>query len=138
MKQPLKYAILSVIGGFVYCLIEILWRGYTSPTMAVVGGICFILCGGINEFLEWDTALISQMFICSVIVTAVEFIAGVVINIFCGLNVWDYSQQPYNIGGQICLLYSNLWFLLSAAAILLDDYLRYWIFKEDKPKYKIF
>ncbi|MEA5083307.1 MAG: hypothetical protein VB018_04040 [Lachnospiraceae bacterium] len=138
MKQYLKYAFLAAVGGWVYCFIEILWRGYTSPTMAIVGGICFILCGSINEFLEWDTALISQMFICSIIITAVEFIAGVLINIICGLSVWNYSQEPYNLYGQVCLLYTNLWFILSAAAIILDDYLRYWLFKEDKPKYKIF
>ena len=36
------------------------------------------------------------------------------------------------------LLFFNIWFYLSLVAIILDDYLRYWMMGEEKPKYKIF
>ena len=134
----LKYTLLFFIGGFAYGGIEILFRGFSHISMLIAGGICFILIGLLNEVFPWDMALISQMFISAGIVTVVEFIIGWIVNIWMGLNVWDYSTLPYNVMGQICLLFINIWFFLSLFAILLDDYLRYYILKEEKPKYKIF
>ncbi len=91
------------------------------------------LIGLINEIFSWDIAFLSQMVISSVIITVVEFIFGLVVNIWMGLNVWDYSNQPYNIMGQTCILFSIIWFFLSPLAILLDDYLRYYLLGEGKP-----
>jgi uncharacterized membrane protein len=138
MKQLLKYFVLLITGGIIYYIIELLWRGYSHWTMAIVGGICFILVGTINEFYTWDMALVSQMFLSAIIITGMELIAGIMLNIFIGLDIWDYSNLPYNILGQICLLYTNIWFLLSLPAILLDDYIRYRWLSEEKPHYKLF
>jgi uncharacterized membrane protein len=134
----LKYTFLFLIGGFVYGGIEILSRGYSHISMLVAGGICFILIGLINEVFSWNMAIISQMAISALIITMVEFVIGVVVNIWLKLNVWDYSTKPYNILGQVCLLYTNIWFFLSLFAILMDDYLRYFLLKEEKPRYRIF
>ena len=41
----------------------------------------------------------------------------------------------FNILGQISLPFSLIWFLLSGIIIIVDDWLRYKLFKEDKPKY---
>jgi len=106
--------------------------------MLVAGGICFILIGLIDQVFSWDMALISQMVLSAGIITAVEFLVGLIVNVWLKLNVWDYSDMPYNIMGQVCLLYTNIWFLLSLFGILADDYLRYYILKEEKPRYKIF
>jgi uncharacterized membrane protein len=106
--------------------------------MAIVGGVCFILVGLLNEFYTWDMALISQMFLSAIITTVIELIAGIVLNIFLKLNIWDYGNLPYNFIGQICLLYTNIWFILSLPAILLDDYIRYRFLGEEKPHYKLF
>ena len=137
IKQLFKYVVLFLIGGATYFCIEMLWRGHSHWTMFIVGGICFIFCGGINEWFDWDMPLWKQMLICSVGITAIEFFAGIAINLIFKLNVWDYSNQPFNILGQICLLYSSLWFLLSLLAIVADDFLRYWFFNEEKPHYKL-
>lgn len=71
------------------------------------------------------------------IAEVVEFITGLVVNIWLGLGVWDYSNMPFNLLGQICLPFAFAWVALSAIAIVLDDYLRYWIFGEEKPRYKL-
>jgi len=134
----IKYILLFFIGGFAYGGIEIIFRGYSHISMLVAGGICFILIGLLDEVFPWNMALISQMFISAGIVTAVEFIIGLIVNVWLKLNVWDYSAQPYHIMGQICLLFTNIWFFLSLAGILLDDYLRYFLLGEEKPRYKIF
>lgn len=105
--------------------------------MTIVGGVCFLLIGHLNERYPWEMALASQMLISTAIVTMVELAAGLVLNVGMGLGVWDYSGMPYNLWGQVCLAFSCAWFLLSLPAILLDDWLRYWWFGEERPHYKI-
>ena len=133
-----KVILLFVFGGLMYMGVEILFRGYTHFSMFFVGGLCFVLVGGINEKLPWNMAFVSQMMIASLLVTAVEFFAGVILNLLLGLGVWDYSTLPYNLLGQISLIFSVGWFFLSAVGILLDDWLRYIIYGEERPHYKIF
>jgi len=134
----LKYTFLFLTGGFAYGTIEIAFRGYSHISMLFAGGICFIGIGLLNEVFRWDMALLSQMVISALIITIVEFVTGLIVNVWLKLNVWDYSSQPYNIMGQVCLLFTNIWFVLSLFGILLDDYLRYFLLKEEKPRYKIF
>ena len=133
-----KVVLLFVFGGLMYMGVEILFRGYTHFSMFFVGGLCFVLVGGINEKLPWNMAFVSQMMIASFLVTVVEFIAGVILNLLLGLGVWDYSALPYNLLGQISLIFSVGWFFLSAIGILLDDWLPYIIYGEERPHYKIF
>lgn len=129
-------AVLFAIGGTIYYMIELIWRGYSSLPMVLVGGLCFLFCGSINEFLGWDMLIWKQMFICAVGITAIEFLSGYILNIVLGLGIWDYSNMPFNIIGQICLPFTVAWYILSLLAIVLDDHLRYWIFGEEKPRYK--
>lgn len=138
VKTILKLIILFIIGGTIYVSLELLFRGRSHISMFILGGFCFVLIGGINNYISWEMPLILQMIIGAVVITTLEFITGYIVNIKLGLNVWDYSNQPFNIMGQICLSFSFLWMLISLIAIVLDDYLRYWIFKEKKPKYHLF
>lgn len=135
MKKLLKLGCLFLIGGAIYILIELVYRGYSHWTMFIVGGLCFVLIGGINEFLSWDTPLWLQAGLGAVIITALEFICGCIVNLALGWNVWDYSNTPLNILGQVCLPFAIIWFVIAHAGIVLDDYLRYWLFKEEKPHY---
>ncbi len=133
-----KKLILFLIGGISYYLIEILWRGYSHLSMFILGGICFVLIGMINEFYEWEMPLWKQMLFASLIVTILELIFGLILNVWLGLGIWDYSNLKLNVLGQISLEYYVLWFILSLPAILLDDWLRYFLFKEEKPRYQVF
>lgn len=136
--RALRPLILIGIGGFLYILIELIFRGRTHWTMFIVGGVCFWLIGLINEKIPWDMPFWKQCIIGAVIVTTIEFVSGCVINLRLGWNVWDYSNLPFNVLGQICLPFSLLWVLISAVAIILDDYLRFWLYGEERPKYKFF
>ena len=133
-----KHLCLVIIGAFLYLFIEILYRGHTHWTMGILGGACFVLIGLINEILSWETPLLVQGLIGSLIITVLEFISGVILNIWLGLGIWDYSQMPFNLLGQICLPFTIAWFFLAIVAIILDDCLRYWLFKEEKPRYRLF
>lgn len=136
IKLIIKYVVLFVMGGLVYMSLEILWRSYTHWTMGVLGGICSICLGLINELLSWETPLVLQMLIGGAIITVLELVTGCIVNLWLGWNVWDYSDLPYNFLGQISLFSSIGWIGLSLVGIVLDDYLRYWLFHEEKPRYK--
>lgn len=137
MKKALKYLFLFFFGGIVYILIELLWRGYSHWSMGILGGMCFILLGLINERYTWDIPLWIQMLLGSFIITLLEFIAGCILNLHFHLNIWDYYDMPFNILGQICLPYMILWFFLSPICIVADDYIRYIFFDEEKPTYHL-
>ena len=137
MRTLLKHGILAGTGGAIYYLIELLWRGYSHWTMAVLGGLCFLVVGIINEVLDWDTPLWQQAIYGAAIITVLELGAGIILNLLLGLDIWDYSSIPCNLLGQICLPYFLLWIILSVPAILLDDYLRHFLFGEEKPRYKL-
>lgn len=137
LNQILKHLCLGITGGLMYTLIEILWRGYSHWTMFLLGGICFVCIGLINEIIPWDMVLSKQMFIGAILITLLEFITGCIVNLYLKWDVWDYSNLPFNLYGQICVPFMIAWYYVSGLAIVLDDWLRYWLFHEEKPHYKL-
>lgn len=132
-----KYITLFDVGGLLYVLLELLWRGWSHWTMFLLGGLCFVALGLINEALPWDMLLWKQMLLGACIVTALEFLTGCTVNLWLGWGVWDYSNLPGNILGQISPQFFVLWLLVSLAGIVLDDWLRYWWFGEERPRYRL-
>lgn len=137
IKLFFKYSILFSYGGFVYMILELLFRHRTHYTMAFLGGLCFIFLDAINELISWSTPLILQGIIGGcLIVTPLEYLFGVYFN--KDFSIWCYTNMPFNFQGQICLPFTILWCFVSIIGIVLADYLRYYIFNEEKPRYKIF
>lgn len=133
----LVHGLMGVLGGLAYAGIELLWRGHTHWTMGVLGGICFVLIGLINEVLPQDTPMLQQMLCGAALVTAAELIAGLALNRWLGLDIWDYSGLPLNLWGQVCAEYSALWFLLSGAAAVAEDWLHHIICGQAMPDYRL-
>ena len=137
-KHILKYLVLFLVGYCVYIAIEVTFRNYSFPLMGIVGAISFILIDRINEVMPWDTDLIIQSLIGSLIVTTFELIVGEGLKFFNQPPMWDYSSLPLNFDGVICLPFSLVWVLLSAIAILLADAINYYLLHEEPtPHYKI-
>ena len=80
--------------------------------MALTGGICFTILYNLNKKFS-HKPLLEKCLMGSAVITAVEFIVGCIVNLGLKMNVWDYNKMHFNLLGQICLLYSFLWFLLS-------------------------
>lgn len=121
--------LLSVffVGGIIYTLTEMLWRGYSHPSMTVAGGVCFLAIYLMTHALTRDRTVAEFLMKCvlgGLIITAVEFVAGVIVNIVLGLDVWDYSDVPGNILGQICPAFTLAWIAISAPAQWLSDVIR--------------
>ena len=112
IKLAKHYAVFFLIGCIGYPIIEILWRGYTHISMVFAGGLCFCVFSLVNRiFKEWN--LLCRALVSALGVIAVELVFGVVFNILLGLEVWDYSEQPLNLLGQVCPLFFLLWTLLA-------------------------
>ena len=105
-------ASVFLFGALGYPALEIFWRGYTHPTMALAGGLGAVLLCCINRRLA-PGDLILRLFASGAAITLTELIFGVVFNLALGMGVWDYSDLPLSLLGQICLPYSLLWCLLS-------------------------
>jgi len=143
LRKVIKALTLFAVGAAVYWAVEFGWRSLVNTlpvhwTMPVLGGCLFLLLGGLNEYLPWEMSLAKQALVGTVVITVAEFFAGLVLNDWLGLAVWDYSHLPFNLLGQICLGFTLAWVPLSVVAIVLDDWVRYWLFGEDKPHYTLF
>ena len=57
MKTFIKYIVLAIIGGLLYYLIEIAFRGYSHWSMMILGAWCFIALGMLNEVIPWEMPL---------------------------------------------------------------------------------
>lgn len=138
MKKLTKLLILFLFGGASYIIIEILYRGYSHFSMFILGGILFLEIGILNELCDNKTSLLLQGIIGSFLITVSELITGLILNVWLNLNIWDYSDLPFNILGQISLPYSIIWIFISIVAVILDDILRHRLFGEIRPYYKLF
>jgi hypothetical protein len=130
-----KTIALCLVGGVLYCCMEGIWRGYTHWTMFLLAAFLSLPLDQINEQMSWDTPIWLQAIFGGMGITAAELVAGLILNVWFGLRVWDYSDLPWNYMGQICPQYSVLWVLLAGFGIVLFDILRWCLFDEEKPRY---
>lgn len=126
-----------MLGGSSYVLMELVFRGWSHWTMFLLGGALFLALGNLNEHMSWEVPLLLQGVLGAVVVTGAELAAGCILNLWLGMDIWDYSDLPFHFMGQICLSFSMLWVGVSVLAIVLDDWIRYWLFQEERPHYRL-
>ena len=106
-----------LMGYFMYSLIEIVVRGYTHWSMALTGGLVLAIFYDINS--RKAITVIKNCIIGAIIITLIELMVGIFVNRLMHWEVWDYSDMPLNIWGQICLPFSIAWFFISIPAYYL-------------------
>lgn len=109
------------IGAFCYGLAEVVARGYTHWSMALTGGTVLVLFTLINQ--TRNIPLLMKCLLGMTIITSLEFSVGMLVNVAAGWNVWDYSDKPFNLMGQICPQFSAVWFLVSIPAFRLSSFI---------------
>ena len=130
-------------GGTVYYFLEVIWKllreepERISWTMLVVAILLCIPVERCGAELPWSCPLWLQAAGCAALVTVVELAAGIVLNVWMGLGVWDYSHLPGNLWGQICPQFSALWWVMCLAFIPVFDWLRWTVEGGTKPYYTI-
>ncbi len=126
-----------MLGGVLYGVLEVLWRGHTHWTMMPLAAALCVPLDIANEHMPWELSLWAQAVIGGTVITAAEFVAGCILNLWLGLDIWDYSALPFNLLGQVCLQYWALWCLLAGPVIVGFDWLDYWLCGGERPRYRL-
>lgn len=132
LKRLSRGLSLFTIGGVGYVIIENIWRGYSHITMFFAGGLSFLCIEIMDVRLGKRIGMFPKCVLGSGIITAIEFIFGCIFNLHYKMDVWDYSHLPFNLLGQISLVFSALWCLLSYPVLLLGKLIRRGLFREKK------
>ena len=102
--------------------------------MFPLGGVIGILLGLFNE---WPRIRKMNVFFHALfgtlLIFILEFGSGIILNIFLRFNIWDHSEIPLNLLGQIALPYAIVWFFLCPFVFWLDDYLKFVLYKKGNP-----
>ena len=69
--------------------------------------------------------------------TAAELVAGLILNVWLGLGIWDYSGLWGNLWGQICPRFALLWCVLAVPAIVIFDWWSYLFGCGERPRYRL-
>ncbi len=114
-----SYIFMFSLGAVIYPCFEILYRGYTHFTMVILGGISAVFIHRINRSLT-DAAIPIKALLCAFAITALEFVFGVIFNVFLKMKIWDYSSMAIHVLGQISPVFSFIWFVLSLVGIYIS------------------
>ena len=128
MQSIIKFVVVFIAGGLIYGAMEIIFRGHTHWSMMVAGGICAIFLYLIA--VKSREPLWMKWIMGGAVITTVEFMAGIIVNIVLGWNVWSYAHNRANLFGQICLLFTLLWVLISVPGIWLMQVVSRHVFKD--------
>ena len=143
MKKIIGKLGLFLSCGFIYCMIEILFRGWSHWSMFVLAGFLGVFCvDSVNNVLSFDCDYIVQILISTILCIIGEGISGIILNVWLQLNVWDYSKMAFGtfFFGQCNVIFCAAWALIIGLfAILYCDAYNYYILKiEPCPYYVIF
>lgn len=136
-KRLEELLFLWALGGTIYYSLEKIFRGFSHVSMFILGGICMVFFAAQGLSSKWKEALWKQVLRAACFVTACEFITGIIVNKWLDLAVWDYTDQPFQLFGQICLPFAILFSGLAAVGIIVSGYLLHWLFGEEKPEFHI-
>ena len=126
-----------MVGGFIYCIIELLYRGYTDISMYILAGFCAVIMGGLNNLFSFNMPFGWQVLLASAACIVGEYITGVIVN--QNFTVWDYRNLPLTFAnGQLNAFFCLAWVGISIIGIPLLDYVEWHYMKSgEKPYYII-
>lgn len=115
-----SYLFLFACGATAYPTLELFWRGHTHFTMVLLGGLCGLFIHRINRCLPREPFL-TRALLSAFAITILEFAVGCLVNLVLDWRVWNYSSHRFHIWGQVCLLYSFYWFLISLPSLAVSS-----------------
>lgn len=130
-QKMIEALFVCLFGGVGYYGIEVLFRGTSHWSMALCGAICFWFLYRMNR-LHYRIPLPLRAVAGALFITAVELVAGCILNVGLGWEIWNYSELPMNFLGQICLPFSIIWFFLSFVGAFPSYLIRRIVFLADE------
>lgn len=95
----------------------------TGPVCPIYGAGMGIMLVAMKPFIDsWLWSILGSIVICS----ALELVVGLALRWLFHAQWWDYSNEPFNIAGLICLRFSIAWgfggaFLIKVVHPLIED-----------------
>ncbi len=129
MKYVITIATLFVIGSLTGWVIELFFRRFVSqkhwvnpgfmvgPYIPLYGFGTVALYAVSNIQMNISNSVIEiilRILIIGVMMTLIEFVAGLIFIKGMGLKLWDYSDRWGNVMGIICPLFSLFWLIAGA------------------------
>ena len=130
MCNALILSFLFFIGSMFGWVLELLFRrivhgkwinpGFlTGPALPLYGtGLCFLYILSNIPLTSIENPIlqnIARILLMTVVMTAIEYIAGLLFIKGMNIKLWDYSKRWGNIDGIICPLFSVIWGAVGAA-----------------------
>lgn len=101
----------TAIGGLVHG--DWNMRGHTSPWMMLDYGLLGIVTMWMaRPMIARGIPLPFRAIVYMLGIFFVEYVSGMLFTHLLGLRIWDYSQMPYNLHGQITAVYIPFWYAL--------------------------
>ncbi|WP_235822839.1 putative ABC transporter permease [Cytobacillus massiliigabonensis] len=86
---------------------------FVGPFKPMYGFAPLLLVYLITPERNWMIVIL----LCFIIPTLVEYVSGMLLQRFFNRQWWDYSSNPLQLHGHICLLFSAYWGILSLLCI---------------------
>ena len=138
-KKFIPLFVIFNISGFIYIILELLWRGYSHWTMYLCAGLCGLVMAAINDnWFKMDTDFRFQVLASAVSCTIMEFFFGIVFN--GDFSIWDYRGlwgTIHFLGDQVNILFFGMWMLISIFALPFLDWMQWKLGIGQRPYYRI-
>ena len=88
-------------------------RGFSTGPFCLVYGTAAVYGIGVGVVVQFLTPVENNLVLLyissTILVTVIEGITGFFLEKIFHNKWWDYSEQPLNIGGYVCVLFSLIW-----------------------------
>jgi hypothetical protein len=141
-----KNLTLFVLMGIFYNFTEVTYNafsgltigltGSTSLWMTLVGGFLGVMLEKFSKgqaVLDRKSIYTLRVLAGALAINIVEFVSGSILNLWLGMDLWDYSHEPLNILGQVSAYHAALWLLFTPFVFWLGAVMDHYIADEKRP-----
>lgn len=139
LKRIIECLLVFISVGAIYFMSECIFKQRLSHwSMFVLAGTVGLLAMLLNDVFTYEIDFGLQILFCTIVTTFLEYCVGITLN--ADYSIWCYLNLPFNLNGQICLLFSCIWAILFMFLIPILDYIEWKFFKysPNTPPYYIF
>ena len=90
-------------------------RGFLHGPLCPIYGLCIssmvIVLDNINVTLPF------LLVVATIVISIIEYLTGYILEKLFKTKYWDYTDDPFNIHGRICLLFSIMWGITSVSVV---------------------
>lgn len=121
------YTLIFAISSFGGWLLEVIYRSITrrkfinagflyGPFLPIYGLGAMVIM--LLQFIFRAWPLVPRLLISGLMLTAIEYVVGLLAEKIFKLKLWDYSNNKLNFQGRVCLLFSSLWTVLALVFVI--------------------